>query len=200
MLGLTHLHGNVSFKGGRGEPGPPGLVSIGPGGSGEGEGAVGMIRHGERGERGLPGLRGRKGDSGIVGPPGLPGEPGPPPKLNLTALRGPKGDRGRCEKSLWDQCLRQIKFVILLGEESVVVLASLDPQVPFYKNKCFHYYQICVIVDLLLICSHLPGPPHVPDYFDTSYTMGEPVGGADDPVRKVGKPGLSASFYQINAY
>ena len=37
------------LKGGRGEPGPPGLVSIGPGGSGEGEGAVGMVRQGERG-------------------------------------------------------------------------------------------------------------------------------------------------------
>ena len=49
----------------------------------------------------------------------------------------------------------------------------------------FHYYQIFVIVDFLLICSYLLGPPHVPDYFDTTYTMSEPVGGAEDPVRKV---------------
>ena len=25
----------------------------------------------------------------------MKGEPGPPPKVNTTALRGPKGDRGR---------------------------------------------------------------------------------------------------------
>ena len=96
---------------------------------------------------------------------------------------------------------KTVRFVILLGAESVVVLAFLDPQVPLYKNKCFSTtIKSFLLWICLLICSHLPGPPHVPDYFDTSYTMGEPVGGADDPVRKVGKPGLSASFYQINAY